>query len=255
MLRDALAVAESTPTPLPTGSGKAGLKRVDVVGEPGADAQRLAMRGRRAAYDYLLLSRYALINLVGVALTAAAYFEGWIGIIVAADPTYQCAAIAAVFLVGLGTCTMRVWRVTQELNEASAPSPAPHSRAAQYLALIRGRSGEGRSMLAATLRAKLMARTAVVRNIAGTLVLLGLIGTVIGFIMALSGVKPEVASDAKSIAPMVTALIQGMSVALYTTLVGGVLNIWLMVNYHMLASGTLHLLTAIVERGEADVRA
>ncbi len=222
--------------------------------EPGGPAILFDMRGRYATYDYLLLSRYALVNLMGVALTAVAYFQGWIDIIRAADPTYQCAAIAAVFLAGLGICTMRIWRVTRELNEASAPVPAPHSRAAQYLALIRGRGGDGRSMLAATLRAKLMARTAVVRHIAGTLVLLGLIGTVIGFIMALSGVKPEVASDAKSIAPMVTALIQGMSVALYTTLVGGVLNIWLMVNYHMLASGTMHLVTAIVERGEADVR-
>jgi biopolymer transport protein ExbB/TolQ len=109
-------------------------------------------------------------------------------------------------------------------------------------------------MLAGMLRAKLMARTAAVRNIAGTLVVLGLIGTVIGFIMSLSGVKPEVASDAKAIAPMVTNLITGMSVALYTTLVGAVLNIWLMANYHVLTAGTMNLVTAIIERGEADVR-
>ena len=46
-------------------------------------------------------------------------------------------------------------------------------------------------------------------------------------------------------------LIGGMSVALYTTLVGAVLNIWLMLNYRLLEGGT-RLFTAIVELGERD---
>jgi hypothetical protein len=209
---------------------------------------------RRSHFQYLLLARFALVNLVGLALTIAAYFQGWIAIIDAADPTHQCALIAAVFVAGLGVCAARVWRLSRELNDAAAPVPAPRSRAGQYLALIRERGSDSRAMLAGVLRAKLMARTSAVRNIAGTLVVLGLIGTVIGFIMSLSGVKPEVASDAKAIAPMVTTLITGMSVALYTTLVGALLNIWLMVNYHVLSAGTMNLFTAIIERGEADVR-
>ena len=64
--------------------------------------------------------------------------------------------------------------------------------------------------------------------------------------------RPPVTS--KSIAPMVTTLIDGMSVALYTTLVGAVLNIWLMVNYRLLEGGTITLLTTIVELGERHVR-
>ena len=35
-----------------------------------------------------------------------------------------------------------------------------------------------------------------------------------------------------------------------TTLFGAVLNIWLMVNYRLLESGTVNLITAVVERGE-----
>jgi biopolymer transport protein ExbB/TolQ len=85
-------------------------------------------------------------------------------------------------------------------------------------------------------------------------VFLGLLGTVIGFIMALSGVDAQAAGDVESIAPMVTTLIDGMSVALYTTLVGAVLNIWLMVNYRLLEGGTVTLLTTIVELGERHVR-
>ncbi|MBI3454125.1 MAG: MotA/TolQ/ExbB proton channel family protein [Rhodospirillales bacterium] len=102
------------------------------------------------------------------------------------------------------------------------------------------------------MRAKLVARNGVVRHVANTLVILGLIGTVIGFIIALSGVKPDAASDVKAIGPMISTLILGMSVALYTTLVGAILNIWLMINYQMLTTGTVNLVAAIIERGEAD---
>ncbi|TQV80973.1 MotA/TolQ/ExbB proton channel family protein [Denitrobaculum tricleocarpae] len=102
---------------------------------------------------------------------------------------------------------------------------------------------------------KLTHRIAVVRNVANALVLLGLIGTVVGFIIALSGVDPEQASDVSAITPMVSTLIEGMSTALYTTLVGAILNVWLMVNYQLLAAGTVKLITALVEFGESNGRA
>ena len=82
-----------------------------------------------------------------------------------------------------------------------------------------------------------------------------LIGTVVGFIMALGGVDPQTSGDVSRISPMVATLITGMSTALYTTLVGSVLNIWLMLNYQILAAGTVSLITAIVEIGEAHGRA
>ena len=57
-------------------------------------------------------------------------------------------------------------------------------------------------------------------------------------------------SDVKNVGPMVSTLIQGMSIALYTTLIGAILNIWLLVNYRILATGTVSLINAIVELGE-----
>jgi len=117
---------------------------------------------------------------------------------------------------------------------------------------VRGRDADARAIAAGSLRTNLMARLGVVRQIASTLVLLGLIGTVIGFIMSLGGIKPEVASDPSAVAEMISTLIQGMSVALYTTLVGAVLNIWLTVNFSILHTGTQRLLSRIVDRGEAE---
>jgi hypothetical protein len=73
---------------------------------------------------------------------------------------------------------------------------------------------------------------------------------VIGFIMSLGGVDAGKVGDVASIGPMVSRLIEGMSVALYTTLVGSVLNIWLSINYNMLATGTVNLITDIIALGE-----
>lgn len=206
----------------------------------------------RDHFTYLLAMRYVLVNATAIALLAGAWFQGWIHTILAADPTRQCAGIALVFLAGFALCTHRIWRVSQELNDARSPAPRPQSRAAIYLALVANRTGDSRAIAASMLRDKLAARLYVVRQIASTLVLLGLIGTVVGFIIALSGIRPDAAGDVKSVTPMISNLISGMSIALYTTLVGALLNIWLMVNYQLLASGTVRLVSAIVERGEAE---
>ena len=45
-----------------------------------------------------------------------------------------------------------------------------------------------------------------------------------------------------------------MSVALYTTLVGAVLSLWLTINYHILSSGAVRLATDLVALGEANAR-
>ena len=153
-------------------------------------------------------------------------------------------------VLGGVVCAYRINQTSRELNRAKPFDPLVPSLAAEFLAKSRGRGGDSRAILISTLRLKLSQRIAVVRNTANSLVLLGLIGTVVGFIIALSGVDPAKAGDFNSVAPMVSTLIDGMSTALYTTLVGAVLNVWLMVNYHLLAGGTVKLITALVELGE-----
>ena len=112
-----------------------------------------------------------------------------------------------------------------------------------------------RTALATALRLKLAHRIAPVRHLASTLVLLGLIGTIIGFIIALSGVDPAAVTEASAIGPMVATLLHGMSMALFKTLVGSVLNVWLMVDYRLLEAGATHVLTHTVEIGERDAAA
>ena len=76
-------------------------------------------------------------------------------------------------------------------------------------------------------------------------------GAVIGFIIALGGVDADSVANVDAIAPMVSTLIEGMSVALFTTLVGAVFHVWLTMCYQILATGTVNLANAIIEQAEA----
>lgn len=217
----------------------------------------LLEKARRGAWDphrYLLVLRFALLNVVGFALLGVAYAQGLVDRVIVADPTYLCVLIFVVFLGGLGICARKVWQTSGELNGLRERDPAGESAAMPHLAPLLGRSAESRANLAGATRLRLSHRIAIVRNIGNTLVLLGLIGTVLGFIVALSGVDPERAADISAITPMVATLISGMSTALYTTLVGAVLNVWLMANHQLLASGTVKLIAALVERAEDHAR-
>ncbi len=214
-----------------------------------------AGQAHNVSYRYLLTLRFVLINLVGFALLSVAHLQGLLGMVLAADQTNLSVLIFLVFLGGLAVCARKIWQTSRELNYVRAFDPLSASRAAEYIARLRGRSGDSRGILATSLRLKLTQRVAVVRHVAGSLVILGLIGTVIGFIIALSGIDPNQASDVNAITPMISNLISGMSTALYTTLVGSVLNIWLMINYQVLAGGTVKLITALFEFGEEHARA
>jgi hypothetical protein len=203
-----------------------------------------------ASYRYLLMLRFFVLNLVAVALLGAAWLRGWVTTVFAGDSTQLVLVIAIVFAFGLVSCGRKIILTSAEINQLKEPRHGRSSRVARYLESLQGRDPQSRALCASSLKLKLAARIASIRHIANSLVFLGLIGTVIGFIIALSGVNPQAAADVDSIGPMVSILISGMSVALYTTLVGAILNVWLMLNYRLLESGTVTLMTTVVELGE-----
>ncbi len=203
---------------------------------------------------HLLILRFAAFNLAAFALLGAALMQGWIAMVIDADGTGLSLAIFGVFLVGCAAAAAKVFRISHELECVRNYQPCRGSWATNYLAEVADRSSGSRAITVSALRIKITGWIAVVRHISNSLVLLGLIGTVVGFIIALSGVDPESAGDVAQISPMVSELLAGMSVALYTTLVGTVLHLWLMVNYHLLAGGAARLAVALIGLGEANAR-
>ena len=139
------------------------------------------------------------------------------------DSTKITLIICALFLFGLYLCGRQIWKITKEISYKNNSLPIE------------------------VLKLKYSAPVSIIRYTANSLVFLGLIGTVIGFIISLSGVDPDLVKDVDSIGPMVSTLIQGMSVALYTTLVGAILNLWLTANYRLLLNSTIRLVSTSIE--------
>jgi hypothetical protein len=208
-----------------------------------------------ASYRYLLVLRFLVLNLVAAALLGAAWLKGWVAAAFVSYSTQLVAVITLVFAFGLASCGRKIFLTSSEINQLTDPRGRSSARVARYLANLDSRDGQSRALAASALQLRLGARIASIRHIANSLVFRGLFGTVIGCCIALSGNDPDAAADVESIGPMVSTLIRGMSVALYTTLVGAILNVWLMVNYRLLESGTVTLVTTIVELGERHARA
>lgn len=201
------------------------------------------------AYRYLLIARFALVNIVAVGLFAAAWLQGWLDGLYDRTTFILSAIVFAVFVYGLALCGIRVWQTSTALNAMKSGGEAARALAGRYMPSAKTQGPE-RAERIGLLRLRLGHRIQIVRQIANMLVFLGLIGTVIGFIIALSGVRPEAVSNADSVATMVATLIRGMSVALYTTLLGAVLNVWLNVNHRILATGAVNLISEIVAYGD-----
>ena len=210
---------------------------------------------RDGQLKHLLALRFAIVNVAAVALLGAAYAQGWVTRVFDGDTTGLSMAIFLTFVVGFAMSIAKAWRISVELDHVADFAPGPNTLAGEYLASIAGRDSGARTIIASVLQERIAGRIATVRQFANSLVLLGLVGTVLGFIIALSGVDPKTVGNVEAVAPMVGELIRGMSIALHTTLIGAVLSLWLTVSYHILAGGALKLVTQLVSRGEANAPA
>ena len=201
-------------------------------------------------FQYSLLTRFIVINTFFGALVLAAFGQGWLDTMISARLVELTLIIVVVFLYGLATCGWKIWRLTVDLNGLASESLPDDNPLARYLGRVETSDSQSRALQAGTLRLELTDRIVSVRHIANTLIFLGLIGTVIGFIISLSAVDPNTAADAENVASVIATLIDGMSVALNTTLVGATLYLWLTVNYRILTSGTVSLIAEVIGTGE-----
>ena len=201
-------------------------------------------------YKYLLILRYALINLVGLTFLFVLITQGYLSKAIKADITNMVIVIIGVFSLGYVLAAYRTFWISKELNYAMKKKLSTSSLASEYVSNTKKLDASSRNNLAISLRLKLATKINLIKFISNTLVILGLIGTVVGFIIALSGVDGSVSSNPEEVSKMVSTLIQGMSVALYTTLVGSICSVWLNICFQILSTGTNKLLSRIIEIGE-----
>ena len=140
-------------------------------------------------YRFLLLFRFLLINGTGLVLLGAVWMQGWVDRILAADDTHICKLIFALFVVRVVWTGQQVLMLSRRLNALERWPIGADARSTEVLRAMAGRDGHTRSALVGALRLGLAQRIGRVRHMASTLVLLGLIGTIVGFVIALSGVN------------------------------------------------------------------
>jgi len=201
-------------------------------------------------YKYLLILRYSLINLVGLVFLFVLITQGYISKAIKADITNMVIVILILFAAGFILAAYRTFWLSRELNYTFLKILPNESLAKEFLQSSKKLDASSRNNLAASLRIKISSKISYIKFMANTLVILGLIGTVIGFIIALSGVDGSVSSNPEEVSKMVATLIQGMSVALYTTLAGSICSVWLNICYQIMSTGANGLLSKIIELGE-----
>ncbi len=192
-------------------------------------------------WNNLLFYRWLALNIVGFAILAVFHVNGMVEPIFLGDSSYIVYVIAGLFLYGMVLCGYRVWKTSRELNFVK------RGEKGKLRDFVVRSSQADRESVKEAFEIKLFARISFVKYISSSLVMLGLLGTVIGFIMVLTNIPANAVGDATQVGKLVGALTKGMGVALYTTLVGAITNLWLNANYNILRTGVVNLVAAILE--------
>ena len=204
-------------------------------------------------YKYLLLLRYSLVNAVGLVFILVVYSQGYLNKAIKSDVTNVVVLIIFIFLIGLTLASIKAFWISRELNHAYSIQKKEKSVLNDFIKISKKLDASSRSNLISSTRINISVKISNIKFIANILVILGLIGTVIGFIIALSGVDGSVSSNPDEVGKMVASLVQGMSVALYTTLAGSILSVWLNICYQILSNGANRLISRIIEVGEKNL--
>lgn len=167
----------------------------------------------------LLTYRFAIFNAIMFGLLGLAMVKGWGGVVLAADVTYLSVAIAIIFTIVWASSAKNALRTSSDLDAV---------KRGWYLPMD------------AKVRRE---RIEHIREASNWLAYLGLIGTVVGFIMAFGVADVTSAASVEGVRSLVPQLMRGMDVAMYTTLVGAIASLWTQVNYRMIKTATEYLIS------------
>jgi hypothetical protein len=227
---------------------------------------------------YSLLLRWML--LAGLIL-----FGGWVsweqGIlqnILLSDPTRITFIITVTFIAASGHCALRslylsteqqaLQRISQALGSSSKPSPLEsglleNSLTGEFLRSLLGKPVQTKSHSAnrdGQLLAQVMAEQAQGQHeagwfVSGLLLKLGLLGTVVGFVLMLAPIAELESFDLTDIQGLLQRMTGGMGVALNTTLLGLICSMLLGIQYLMLDRAADRLVAAAVHLAETRLPA
>jgi len=207
-----------------------------------------------------LLYKWLVINSFAALLVYVAWLRDWIDLVIDSDASYLSIVIGVVFLVFWMTSSSHILAVNREIGLFARH--ATSGAAADYFARLRLKgtnfAGEriDQGVLASTLRARLFMPIQIVAYVSNVLILLGLIGTVVGFVIAVNGLGDSIAggTNIERVQGVLGQIVNGMGVALFTTLVGTILGgLWLQIHYQMLSRAVGGLMVDVVEHADIEI--
>ncbi len=208
----------------------------------------------------VLLYKWLVINSFAALLVYVAWLRDWISLVIESDASSLSIVIGLVFLVFWLTSSFHILAINREVGLFA--SGGKTGIAADYFDRLR-RKGENlggekvdQALLASTLRARMVLPIQIVAYVANVLILLGLIGTVVGFVIAVSGLGDSIAggTNIERVQGVLGQIVNGMGVALFTTLLGAILGgLWLQIHYQMLVRAVGGLIVDVIERADIEI--
>jgi hypothetical protein len=201
---------------------------------------------------------------------------GFIRLMLVSDRTYISGLIAVLYVVTCCHCFWRTRAIDREGEAArrcrgvlSAPDIATalaanaqalpaglvtdHIRSLVTKAETQGSGRLDQTLLLRTLADRLRGSNAIGAFASDTLMKLGLLGTIIGFIIMLAPIAGLDAADKVAMKSSMGLMSDGMAVAMYTTLAGLVGSILIKVQYYMLDTATQRVFSDAVTLTETRV--
>jgi hypothetical protein len=201
---------------------------------------------------------------------------GLIHLMVASDRTYISSVIAVLYLITCGHCFWRTRAIAREGEVArdsrpvlSAPDGAKalaadgrglpgglvsdHIRSLVTKAKAQATGRIDQTLLLRTLADRLRGSNGFGAFVSDTLMKLGLLGTIVGFIIMLAPIATLDAADKAAMKTSMGLMSDGMAVAMYTTLAGLIGSILVRIQYYMLDAATQRVFSDAVVLTETHV--
>jgi hypothetical protein len=211
-------------------------------------------------YNHALLYRWLIGNSFAFLAVYVAWLQGWLEVAFSTDASAITVAMTILFAIFWAASTFRMLHINREisrfLNRESEGIAAEYFENLRIKSANQGGGQIDQSMLASTLRARVLMPVQVFNFVANLMVLIALIGTVLGFVIATHGLGDVLAQGegVEGVKGVVGQIVNGLGIAPAATLVGSILGgLWLGVHHQLLYNAASSLVVGIVEKAEIEV--
>lgn len=168
--------------------------------------------------------RWLLIAGITVFGLSIGWSTGYVPLLLFGDPTQLTLAVGVLFVIATSYIGIQAWELSRQhdalLAHRTGTGAPPRSWAADFLHERRGLGGAEATALGDLLHERIKGRTELGWFSAGLHIKLGLLGTVIGFVIMLGSIGNASDLQAQGLDALVRGMGVGMRVSLYHTIAG-----------------------------------